>query len=135
MTIHVETVVKCLWFLTIIQCFFLCPVGSVHNLSKMRMILWQTSVKNGNFNSVPCNKKAIISHYLWRVKHHELSLTEVISGQVNMYTYIITYIKYSVTFFWKVIQLCAVYPPLQVTIQTGRHHNYIQWNIIILLIR
>ena len=53
LAIHVETVVKYLRFLTIIQCFFLCPVGSVHNLSKMRMILWQTSVKNGNFNSIP----------------------------------------------------------------------------------
>ena len=43
-------------FLTIIQCLFLGPVGPVHDLSKMRMILWQTSVKNGNLNSITFKK-------------------------------------------------------------------------------
>ena len=43
-------------FLTIIQCLLLGPVSPVHDLSKMRMILWQTSVKDGNLNSITFKK-------------------------------------------------------------------------------
>ena len=47
-----ETKQKAICDLTIIKGLFLCPVCPVHDLSEVWMILWQTSVKNGYFNTI-----------------------------------------------------------------------------------
>lgn len=74
--------------ITIIQCLFLCPVGSVHNLSKVRMILWQSCVKNGYLHPITFErnqrKKYILLECLWW-KH------TVINVQLYMQDHTVTY--------------------------------------------
>lgn len=74
-------------FLTIIKCLLLGPISPVHDLSKMRMILWQTSVKNGNLNSITFKKISNVkmeSNISPRV--HSKSCSQGISKVLTVFT-------------------------------------------------